>query len=296
MLMSFRERCGAAATLSRRAALALPATVLGHRAASARGASRAIAPEAARATATAAEERLDDLLGRHVVSGPDGIARVAYGAWKSSSADVAALEEWIATSARRQPSSMARAEAFAFWANLYNALTLQVVLANYPVRSIRDIRSTGVPFDLRQFSGPWRTRLVTVEQRRLSLDDIEHGILRPQFRDPRVHYAVNCASLGCPDIGRRSLRAATLDAELDAAARRYVNHPRGVSVGAGGRLRVSSIYRWFREDFGGDDAGVVAHLRRYAMPPLATALAGEVTIAEDGYDWSLNDAAPIGGA
>ncbi|CAH0134922.1 DUF547 domain-containing protein [Roseomonas sp. CECT 9278] len=240
--------------------------------------------------AAAAEASLDALLGRHVSMHGDGVARVAYARWKASGADMAALDAWIAEAATRRPSSMARAEAFAFWANLYNALTLKVVLDRYPVRSIRDIRSTGVPFDPRQFNGPWRTRLVTVEGRAMSLDDIEHGVMRPTFRDPRVHYAVNCASIGCPDLRPRAFRAATLEAELDDAARAFVNHPRGVSVQPDGRLRVSSIYQWFREDFGGDDAGVIAHLRRHAAPPLAARLAQATGIAGHAYDWALNDA------
>jgi hypothetical protein len=233
---------------------------------------------------------LDALLGRYVVSHPDGVMRLRYAAWKASAADLAALEAWIAGAAARRPSAMPRDEAFAYWANLYNALTLKVVLERYPVRSIRDIRSSGVPLDPKGWFGPWRTRLVAVEGRRLSLDDIEHETLRPTFRDPRVHYAVNCASIGCPNLWPRAWRAATLERDLDAAAAAFVNHPRGVTVLAGGRLRVSSIYAWFREDFGGSEAGVVAHLRRHAAPALAALLSGRIAIAEDAYDWSLNDA------
>jgi hypothetical protein len=232
---------------------------------------------------------LDALLGRHVVPHPDGVTRVRYAAWKASAPDMAALDSWIAEAAARRPSAMARNEAYAYWANLYNALTLKVLLERYPVRSIRDIRSTGVPFDPRQFIGPWRTRLVTVEGRRMSLDDIEHETMRPTFRDPRVHYAVNCASIGCPNLWPRAWRAATLDRELDAAAAAFVNHPRGATVLPGGRLRVSSIYNWFREDFGGSEAGVVAHLRQHAAPALAARLTEGTTIAEDVYDWALND-------
>lgn len=246
-----------------------------------------LAPAAARA---GAPEGLDPLLGRYVVAHPDGVARVRYAAWKAAPGDLAALEGWIAAAAQLRPSAMARVEAFAFWANLYNALTLKVVLERYPVASIRDIRSSGVPFDPKGWFGPWRTKLVTVEERRMSLDDIEHETMRPTFRDPRVHYAVNCASIGCPNLRPRAWRAATLEAELDAAAAEFVNHPRGVAVLPDGRLRVSSIYAWFREDFGGSEQGVLAHLRRHAAPALAARLAGAAGIAEDGYDWSLNDA------
>jgi hypothetical protein len=131
---------------------------------------------------------------------------------------------------------------------------------------------------------------VTVEGKRMSLDDIEHGTMRPFFRDPRVHYAVNCASIGCPNLWPRVWRAATLEAELDAAAAAYVNHPRGVTVLPDGRLRISSIYTWFREDFGGNEAGVIAHLRQFAAPPLSQRLSGRTSIAEDAYDWALNNA------
>jgi hypothetical protein len=251
-----------------------------------------VAPALLAPAARAAEPVLDALLARHAMTPADGITRVAYARWKASAGDMAALEGWIAEAAQRRPSAMPRSEAYAFWANLYNALTLKVVLERYPVRSIKEIRSTGVGLDPRQFLGPWRTRLVTIEGVRMSLDDIEHGTMRPSFRDPRVHYAVNCASIGCPNLPGRAWRAATLEADLDAAARAFVNHPRAAALIAGGGLRVSSIYRWFREDFGGDDAGILLHLRRFAGPPLAEALRNVTRIAEDAYDWALNDATP----
>lgn len=229
----------------------------------------------------------DALLRRHVVAGADGIARVAYGSWRASAEDRAALDQAIAAMAARRPSAMPRAEAYAFWANLYNAITLKVVVDRYPVASIRDIKG-GSWLDPRAYAGPWRDQRASVEGRGLSLDDIEHAIMRPGFRDPRVHYAVNCASLGCPNLMARAWRAETLEADLDAAARAYVNHPRGVTVLPSGALRVSSIYRWFAEDFGGDDDGLRAHLRAHAAPPLARILDGAPAIAEHGYDWSLN--------
>ncbi len=246
---------------------------------------------APRPAATAVgDAALDALLARHVTAHTDGVNRVRYAAWTASADDLARLDAWIAEAAARRPSAMPRAEAFAFWANLYNALTLRVVLGRYPVRSIRDIRSTGAGLDPWQLIGPWRTPLVEVEGRRLSLDGIEHGVMRPTFADPRVHYAANCASIGCPNLLPRAWRAAGLERELDAAAAAFVNHPRGAAVLAGGRVRASSIYRWFREDFGGTDEGVLAHLRRHAAPGLERQLAGATAIAEHAYDWALNDA------
>jgi hypothetical protein len=104
-----------------------------------------------------------------------------------------------------------------------------------------------------------------------------------------VHYAVNCASLGCPDLPPRPLAAHDLDHALDVAAIAFVNHPRGARI-EDGELLVSSIYVWFEEDFGGDDAGVIRHLMAYADPHLAMRLQRLEEIGGDSYDWRLNDA------
>jgi hypothetical protein len=230
----------------------------------------------------------DELLARYLMQGSDGINRVDYARWQASTADRAKLDGYLVALAARRPSAMARNEAFAYWANLYNAATLKVVIDRYPVKSIRDIKSETSIFDVKGYIGPWRTKIATVEGRQASLDDIEHEIMRPTFRDPRVHYAVNCASIGCPNLAPRAWRAETLDKDLDAAARAFVNHPRGARVSADGTLRVSSIYKWYKEDFGGTDAGVIDHLRRYAGPDLSAKLQAGVRGFDDEYDWSLN--------
>jgi hypothetical protein len=240
------------------------------------------------ASADPSDAAFDALLVRYVVASPDGINRVDYRRWKATPGDVASLDAYIRQLGARTPSKLPRNGAFAFWCNLYNAITLKVVLDRYPVASIRDIKSDGL-FDPKAYIGPWRTKRVTIENRSYSLDDIENEVLRPVFKDPRVHYAINCASYGCPNLRNKAWTAATLGADLDRAARDYVNHPRGVTVLAGNRLKVSSIYKWFADDFGGTDVGKIAHLRKYAEPKLAAVLAANPAIGEDGYDWSLND-------
>ena len=235
----------------------------------------------------------DALLKRYVQPGADGVNRVDYGRWAASAADRAALSAYIDALAAARPSTLQRNAAFAYWANLYNAITLKVILDRYRVASIRDIKSDGL-FDPKAYLGPWRTKRVTVEGKRLSLDDIEHETMRPTFKDPRVHYSVNCASIGCPNLPTAAWRAASLDADLDAAARAFVNHRRGAEVMAGNKLRVSSIYKWFRDDFGADDAAVIAHLKRFAAPELAAKLAQVSAVGEDQYDWSLNVAKASG--
>ena len=229
------------------------------------------------------------LLAKYVKPSADGVNRVDYARWQVSAQDMASLHDYISHRAARMPSKMPRNDAFAFWVNLYNAITLKVVLDRYPVSSIRDIKSEGL-FDPKAYIGPWRTKRVTVQARTYSLDNIENDVLRPVFKDPRVHYAINCASYGCPNLRVKSWSAETLDADLDLAAREFINHPRAVTKLPNNTLRVSSIYRWFAADFGGDDAAIVAHLRKYAEAKLATVLLSNPKIAEDGYDWTLNDA------
>lgn len=243
----------------------------------------------ATAQAMQSVEAYGQLLGKYVQAGSTGINTVDYAKWKANGADVDQLKGYIKGLTEQKPSSFGREAAFAYWANLYNALTLQVILDNYPVKSIKDIKSTGTGlFDVKAFFGPWRTKLVKVEGKDLSLDDIEHTIMRPTFKDPRVHYSVNCASIGCPNLKATPWTAQNLEADLEAGAKAYVNHPRGVTVQPDGSLIVSSIYSWFKEDFGGNDEGVLAHLRKYAGPKLAEKLKGSPKIAGDDYDWSLN--------
>ena len=229
----------------------------------------------------------DALLSRYVSESADGVNRVDYARWNAAPADRAALTGYIHALEAERPSALARDARLAYWANLYNAETVNTVLAHYPVRSIRDIRSEGL--SLKGLIGPWQTKVVTVEGRRLSLDEIENAILRPTFHDVRVHYALNCASLGCPNLQRHAFHAATLDAELDAAARAYIAHPRGVRVTPQG-LQLSSIYKWYAADFG-TPTELRAHLERYAPPALAAQIRTTTKIAGYGYDWSLNGVA-----
>ena len=231
-------------------------------------------------TGTANHAAFDTLLDRRARNSRDGVVRVDYAGWKVSAADRAALTAYIAALSRLSPLSLTRPEQFAFWANLYNAVTIDVVLDAYPVRSIRDIRSGVLP-------GPWRRRLVTIGGVGLSLDDIEHNILRKGWVEPRVHYAVNCASISCPNLPLQAFRGATLGPALDAAARAYVNTPRAVRFD-GDALVVSSIYKWYAADFGGSDARIIAHLARHADEPLKSRLQAATRIGRDSYDWSLN--------
>ncbi len=225
------------------------------------------------------------LLAAHVVPGPDGVNHVLYERFKSAGHQ--RLRAYIASLEAVDVRQLGRAEQFAFWANLYNAKTIDIVLAHYPVGSIKDINlGGGLVAALK--GGPWAAKVVKVNGLALSLDDIEHVILRGLFKDPRVHYAVNCASVGCPNLQRDAFTGARLEAQLDAAARQYVNSARGAGFESGG-LVVSSIYKWFQVDFGGSEDGVIRHLARYADEPLRRQLEQATAVASFVYDWRLND-------
>jgi len=221
----------------------------------------------------------DKFLKKYVMMAEDGLNRVAYG--KVSKADGAALKTYIAGLEATAISDYSRDQQFAFWVNLYNAKTVDLVLGDYPVSSIKKIK--GGFFN----AGPWDAKVVTVEGKRLSLNNIEHGILRPIWKDPRIHYVVNCAAVGCPNLARQAFTANKIDKLLDMAARDYVNTPRGVSI-KGGKLTVSSIFEWYQADFGGTDKGVIAHIGKYASPALKQELSSIMRIYDDTYDWSLN--------
>lgn len=225
----------------------------------------------------------DGFLRAYVQPSADGINRVAYG--KVSAADKSKLGDYLLRMQGLRIGQYAQAEQRAYWVNLYNAATVKTLLDHYPVESITKINISPGLFT----RGPWGKKQLKVEGADISLDDIEHRILRPLWQDPRTHYAVNCASLGCPNLAAQAYTAANMEALLDEGARAYVNHPRGVSV-ENGKLIVSSIYEWFKADFGGEDAGVIAHLRKYARPKLTAQLTGISRISDDRYDWALNDA------
>lgn len=221
---------------------------------------------------------------------PSGIHRFDYAALKASAADGERLAGYLASLQRIDPRTYAAGEQMAYWVNLYNALTVRLVAANYPVKSIRDLGEAWLSI------GPWDDVLANVAGRDLTLNDIEHEILRPIWRDNRIHYAVNCASLGCPNLPPTAFTGANAERLLDAGARAYVNHARGVAFPAGpddpdaaNRVVLSKVYDWYRKDFGDDEAGVLAHLARYAAPALAERVRGFEGDVDYAYDWALND-------
>lgn len=225
-----------------------------------------------------------EFLERRLKLGPDGITRVDYAGAQGN--DRARLGVYITQMERVPILQYPRDEQQAFWINLYNAAVVKIILDWYPRASIQDILiSPGL-----SSKGPWQARFLTVEKQNLSLDDIEHHILRPLWNDPRSLYALCPSAISGPNLAPRPYTGLALQAQLDAAAHAYVNDPRGARVERG-KLRLSALYDLYEADFGGDKAAVLAHLRQYADTPLASALEGVKRYATDKMDWTLNDAA-----
>lgn len=220
-----------------------------------------------------------DFLGRYVDT-REQPHRLNYGG--VSKPDKAKLESYLDRLQSLDPLKLTPAQQKAYWINLYNAATVNLVLDNYPVKSITKIKSGFFSF------GPWDKDLLQVNGKNLTLNDIEHRILRPIFKDARIHYAVNCASIGCPNLAAEAYTAKNSEALLEQGAHAYINDERGVKAGAD-KLTVSSIYEWFAVDFGGTQAAVIKHLRQYADTELKARLASLDTIDGYHYDWSLND-------
>ncbi len=231
-------------------------------------------------TRTIDHSEWNTLLGRYVQVQQAGVNRFNYA--EVTASDRSQLQSYIATLSAIPISEFNRNEQIAFWINLYNALTVEIILQHYPVDTIREISYSLFT------SGPWREKLIKVEGEALALDDIEHRILRPIWKDPRIHYAVSCAAIGCPSLQSTAYRANNTDAVLDQAAREFINHPRAVSISYS-ELRVSSLYDWFEQDFGGNAAGVIAHLNQYADAKLQSSLRGRKRIGQYHFDWTIND-------
>ncbi len=177
------------------------------------------------------------------------------------------------------PRSYSKAEQYAYWVNIYNAITVDLILDNYPVKSITKL---GGLFSF----GPWGDKVITIAGQNLTLNDIEHRILRPIWNDPRTHYAVNCASLGCPNLQPDAFTADNTESLLEQAATQFVNSQKGATL-KGEKLQLSSIYEWFADDFGGNKKGVIEHINRYRQSDDLNAFDGKI---EYEYDWALNKA------
>jgi hypothetical protein len=182
---------------------------------------------------------------------------------------LAPLRQYIATLENTPPQSgWSREEKLSYWINLYNAVTLELVTKNYPVKSIRDIADN-----------PWKLKLTTIDGKKLSLDHIENEIIRPQFNESRIHFAVNCAAASCPPLLNEAFTAQQLESQLQKLTIAFVNNPTYNTLSSSA-ISISKIFEWYAADFG----ALVPYLNRYAKIKIKS----DASISYREYDWSLN--------
>lgn len=214
-----------------------------------------------------------DLLSEYVQGG-----MVDYRGFKK---DEVRLDQYLQVLEHASPGDLPPKEQLAFYINAYNAWTIKLVLGGYPgIRSIKDLGTI--------FSSPWKKEICRIDGQVLSLDDIEHGIIRPRFKDPRIHFAVNCASRGCPPLASQPYQGAILNRQLDAAVKAFVNDPSRTRLN-GNDLYVSMIFKWYAVDF---KQGVLPFILGYAEGSLRQALiarGNRIRVKFLYYDWSLNE-------
>ncbi len=189
------------------------------------------------------------------------------------------LDQYLKLLDETNPTELSRNEQFAFYINAYNAYTLKLILKNYPVTSIKDTGSL--------LKGPWKIRFCQVGGETLTLDDIEHNILRPRFKDARVHFAINCAAKDCPPLISEPYQGDGLDQQLETHTGAFLNNPQKNYLD-GNTLYVTRIFKWFGGDFNDDPLGFVLKYAEGDFKKQLEAKKEKIKVKYLDYDWSLN--------
>lgn len=203
--------------------------------------------------------------------------------YRGFKADEKKLDDYLHVLETVRPAQLDPEDQFAFYINAYNAWTIKLILSGYPgINSVWDLGG-------RVFNKPFARKFILLDGGRVSLDDIENGILRPRFKDPRVHFAINCASKSCPPLRAEPYRGEILNQQLDEATRAFINHPERIFL-KGQTLYVSKLFKWFSVDFNEDVVGFVIKYADDVLKEKLMKLKDRTRIEYLDYDWSLNGA------
>ena len=219
----------------------------------------------------------DFILKKYVLEG-----KVNYNKIISTPADLKRLNDYLTTLGNAEVSLLTRDERLAFWINAYNAFTVKLILNHYPLKSIKDIKN------------PWKQKLWYAANEKLSLDDIEHIKLRKEFREPRIHFAIVCASIGCPVLYPEAFEKDNIEQLLNRVSRHFFAERRNFQLKASGKIStiyLNRIFKWFKSDFGKDDKQIVEFIIPYLKKQDRDIInaSDTVKIKHLDYDWSLND-------
>ena len=222
----------------------------------------------------------DELLKKHVVKG-----MVDYDSFGQASA----FNDYLESLEHADVSTLSERERLAFWINAYNAYTIELINKYEERASIKNI-SEGIGFE--RTKGPWKEPIVKAAGKTYSLDEVENAIIRKQFREPRIHFALVCAAMSCPPLRSEAYTGAKLDAQLDSQARTFVlDEARGSRVDVKNAVvHASRIFDWYKDDFGGSDAAIAQYIAQYypVSPAKQLLLGGHFKLEFLDYDWTLN--------
>ena len=206
----------------------------------------------------------DALLRKNVSSS----GKVNYSGMKASAKELEAYVTYLESFATRD--SWTRNEKLAYWINLYNAATVRLIVQNYPIASITKLSG----------GKPWDQNIVKIGTKSYTLNDIENKIIRPRFKDGRIHFAVNCAAKSCPPLMNSAFKASSLNRQLEKQTTSFINSSENTL--AADKVEISKIFDWYKGDFEGGD--VVAFLNKYSKTPINS----DATIEHKTYNWDLN--------
>ena len=199
---------------------------------------------------------------------------VDYARWRREPTQLRAYLNWLRKNVPTKDRP--RTERLAYWINLYNAFTIELILRNYPVKSIRDIRTQSA-------ESPWKIDFINLPTAKLSLDNVENDIIRKHFLEPRIHFALVCAAVSCPPLRREAYLSNRLSVQLEDQARRFLQDPTKNRT-KNKQLHISELFKWFEEDFK-QGGGVLNYISKYVKSPLPVG----ATISYMTYDWGLNE-------
>ena len=198
----------------------------------------------------------------------DADGNVDYHSWKKSQTD---LDKYIQLLEKTPPANYwDKNDSLAYFINAYNAVTVKLILDNYPLKSIRDIKD------------PWDSKSLNLPNNRLTLNDIEHKVLR-KMDDPRIHFAINCASASCPQLSNEAFRASKVQKQLEEATALFINDTSKNQISEK-NIGLSKIFLWFSKDFGSKEERI-AFIQKYSQEPFKD----NAKIKYQEYDWSLNE-------
>ncbi len=217
-------------------------------------------------------QQWDKLLKKHVNA--SGLVN-----YKGFQKDKAELDAYLKTLSDNAPqSNWSTSEQKAYWINAYNAFTVSLILQHYPVKSIKDIAG-----NIYKINTPWDIRFINIGGKKYDLNNIEHGILRKKFDDPRIHFALVCASISCPRLRNEAYTAAKLDAQLEDAGKEFLNDKSKNNITAG-KAELSKYFSWYKGDFT-KNGSLADFINKYSQ----TKINGDTKIKSLDYNWSLNE-------